>query len=70
MAYQVPVVIFFHSLIDIFTHSFIRQQRIAEIKKRSEKARFGDVREISAVDYVQVKYSYFLKIYYGFYNQL
>jgi len=31
----------------------MRQQRIAEIKKRSEKARFGDVREISAVDYVQ-----------------
>merc|ERR1719398_393503 len=31
----------------------MRQQRVAEIKKRSEKARFGDVREISAVDYVQ-----------------
>jgi hypothetical protein len=30
-----------------------RQQRMAELKARSEKARFGDVREITAVDYVQ-----------------
>jgi len=30
-----------------------RQQRIAELKSRTEKARFGDVREITAVDYVQ-----------------
>lgn len=31
----------------------MRQQRMAEIRARSEKARFGDVREITAVDYVQ-----------------
>jgi len=31
----------------------MRQQRMAEIKARSEKARFGDVRKITAVDYVQ-----------------
>ena len=31
-----------------------RQQRIAEIKQRMEKAKFGEVREITAVDYVQV----------------
>jgi hypothetical protein len=30
-----------------------RQQRMAELKSRTEKARFGDVREITAVDYVQ-----------------
>jgi hypothetical protein len=30
-----------------------RQQRLAELKSRTEKARFGDVREITAVDYVQ-----------------
>jgi len=31
----------------------MRQQRIAEIKKKMEKAKFGCVREITAVDYVQ-----------------
>merc|ERR1712058_156850 len=31
----------------------MRQQRIAEIKSRMEKSKFGDVREITAVDYVQ-----------------
>jgi len=31
----------------------MRQQRIAEIKQRMEKAKFGEVREITAVDYVQ-----------------
>merc|ERR1712059_225306 len=31
----------------------MRQQRMAEMKARSEKAKFGDVREITAVDYVQ-----------------
>merc|ERR1712080_799542 len=31
----------------------MRQQRMAEIKSRMEKSKFGDVREITAVDYVQ-----------------
>merc|ERR1719474_2357515 len=31
----------------------MRQQRIAEMKARMSKAKFGDVREITAVDYVQ-----------------
>jgi len=31
----------------------MRQQRIAEMKARMEKSKFGDVREITAVDYVQ-----------------
>lgn len=30
-----------------------RQKRIAEIKALQAKSKFGDVREISAVDYVQ-----------------
>ena len=29
-----------------------RQQRIAEMKELQQKAKFGDVREISAIDYV------------------
>ena len=32
----------------------MRRQRMAEIRDRQAKARFGDVREISAQDYVQV----------------
>jgi len=31
----------------------MRQQRIAEMKARMSRAKFGDVREITAVDYVQ-----------------
>jgi len=31
----------------------MRQQRIAEMKARMAKAKFGDVREITAIDYVQ-----------------
>lgn len=31
----------------------MRRQRMAEIRDKQAKARFGDVREISAVDYVQ-----------------
>ena len=31
----------------------MRRQRMAEIRDRQAKARFGDVREISAQDYVQ-----------------
>merc|ERR1712059_198065 len=31
----------------------VRQQRIASIKALSEKSKYGDVREITAVDYVQ-----------------
>jgi len=31
----------------------MRQQRMAEMKARMEKSKFGDVREITAVDYVQ-----------------
>merc|ERR1719259_1226204 len=31
----------------------MRQQRIAEMKARMEKSKFGYVREITAVDYVQ-----------------
>jgi hypothetical protein len=31
----------------------MRQQRISEIKAKMEKSRFGEVREITAVDYVQ-----------------
>lgn len=31
----------------------MRQQRMADIKARTERARFGSVREITAIDYVQ-----------------
>ena len=35
----------------------MRRQRMAEIRDKQAKARFGDVREISAQDYVQVRYN-------------
>ena len=39
----------------------MRQQRMAEMRALQERSKFGDVREITAVDYVQVR-SYVWKV--------
>ena len=40
-------------LVIIFFVDKFRQQRLAEMKQFQQRAKFGDVREITAIDYVE-----------------
>ncbi len=50
---DVKYVIFGTCIVSITVYVFIRKQRLAQIKQYQQAARFGEMMEITAVDYVQ-----------------